>query len=282
MNDALEQARKKAILNRVIMYFVKFGIPLIFGIIFGISEGEFVSGLGCFVVLSFFSSGIWSICAKNKAYAEYIMVYKKEMIQRAMGAGQIYENMDFRYDVGVNPDIVRQTGFLSVNRFFSNCFISGTYDGISFFQGDIRNVRGQRGGYNLEYDGTLIAVPTSLPDTTQTVVYHKDIDCNIYLHGSQYKTGNAVFDKEFQIHTTAKEKAAALLTPDFMNKLTNIQNQIPRRCALTVKGGWMYILLPNKKSVLKPKLFGKYDESMKAGILKELSDAKLFMDAFSR
>lgn len=44
----------------------------------------------------------------------------------------------------------------------------------------------------------------------------------------------------------------------------------------------MYILLSGKKSVLKPRLFGKYDDTMKMEILKELSRAKLFIDAFSR
>lgn len=46
------------------------------------------------------------------------------------------------------------------------------------------------------------------------------------------------------------------------------------------RNGWIYIFMPNKKSVLRPKLFTQYNDSMKVEILKELELAKHFIDAF--
>lgn len=133
----------------------------------------------------------------------------------------------------------------------------------------------------MEYDGTLIVIPTTLPDATQTNIYHKDVDCSIIVPGAKIRSGNEAFDKAFEVSSNCESKAKELLTGNFVGKMLTIQEQMNCKIALTVKNGRMYILLPNKKSVLKPKLFGKYDDSMKMEIIKELSRAKLFMDAFS-
>ena len=278
MSEELERARKAAIMNRVMKYVVVYGIPIL--LLFVGMQEDTLTGMGLMFMAYLFLSMLWAIIAKNTAYAKFIMLYKKELITNALGCGELYENMEFNYDCGMNPEVVSKTWFLSVNRFFSNCFLSGTYNGKSFFQADIRNVRGERGGYNLEYDGTLISIPTNLPDIIQTVIYHKDIDCSIYLHGDPYAVSNPEFAKMFKVQAVNKAQAALLLTDDFMNRLMAIQNRIPRKIALTITNGRMYILLPNKKSVLKPRLFGKYDESMRAAIIEELNNAKLFMDAF--
>jgi len=153
---------------------------------------------------------------------------------------------------------------------------------VKFFQADVRNVASNGNGYVVEYDGTLIAIPTVLPDATQTNIYHKNIECSVVVPGKEISKGNAEFDNTFKVATSSSQKAKALVTNDFSTKLLYVQAQINSTINLTVKDGWMYILLPNKKSVLKPRLFGKYDDSMKADIIKELSRAKLFMDAFSK
>jgi hypothetical protein len=122
MSDELEKARKAAIINRVLKYFVCYGLPFIFFLI-GRQE-DTLTGMGCLLMSYMFLSMLWAVFSKNRAYANFIMLYKKEMINRALGAGYLYENMQFNYDMGLNPDLVLHTGFLSANRFFSNCYLS--------------------------------------------------------------------------------------------------------------------------------------------------------------
>ncbi len=275
MSTEFEQARKAAILEKCLKYGICVGIPVILFFI-GLTD-ELITGLaGLFFGYTFLSM-LWATFAKNKAYAKFIMLYKKELITRALGCGEIYENMEFNYDSGLNPKFVCQTGFLSADRFFSNCYLSGCHEGKSFFQSDIRNVRGERGGYNLEYEGTLICIPTNMPNITQTVIYHKDIDCNIYLHGKSFTSVNPAFNKSFLVNTTNPDAVSQLLTPEFTSKILALQNQIPRKMALTIKNGYLFVFFNNRKSVLRPKLFGKYDDTMRNAILAELNTAKLIL-----
>ncbi len=286
MSNELEQLRKAAIKSRVIKYCVCLGIPVLCMAMFASGQGEitvgtffgFIMGVA---ILYGFASVLWAAIAKNRAYAQYVSLYKKEMIQAALNGSTLYEQMEFDYNCGIKPEIVNQTGLITASRFFSDCYLSGVYNGVSFFQADVRNVRGQRGGYVLEYEGTFLVIPTTLPDVTQTNVYHRAVDCSILVPGSSIRSGNNDFDKAFEVSSNCKDKAKELLSGDFVTKLLAIQAQMDSKIALTIKNGRMYILLPNKKSVLKPKLFGKYDDSMKMEVIRELNRAKLFIDAFS-
>lgn len=287
MSNELERLRKAAIVNRVIKYCVCFGAPILVVIAANVYVGEItvktiLGSIIGFAVVYGMASMLWAGIANNKAYAQYVSLYKKEMIQAALNGSPLYEQMQFDYNCGLKPEFVNQTGLIKANSFFSDCYLSGKYNGVSFFQADVRNVSGEhRQGYTLEYDGTLIAIPTTLPDATQTNVYHRDVDCSILVPGAKIRSGNGDFDKAFEVSSNCEQKAKELLNGDFVRKMLTIQGQINSKIALTVKNGWMYIFMPNKKSVLKPRLFGKYEDSMKMEIIKELSRAKLFMDAFS-
>ena len=279
MSKELEAARKAAILNRVMKWVVCLGLPLIAVIIGIVQKDAGVAAGGGFIVFIIVYS-LWAFLAKNKALARFRSMYKKEMIELALNGGALYENMEFQYNAGLTPDFVRGSGLVSANKFFSDCYISGDFNGIKFYQSDIRNIRADRNGQTLEYDGTFIAFPTSLPDATQTNIYHRDVDCSIILPGKEYKTGRSDFAGAFKVATNQPQKAQMLLNDTFMSNLLYLQSLTERKIALTVKNGWIYILMPNKKSVLKPRLFAKYDDTMKSAILRELSLAQYFINAF--
>lgn len=279
MSQELEQARKAAIRNRMIRWGVCVGLPLL-ATIPGIIEKNWKLAIGAFVILAYVLFGFWAAFSKNRALANYRALFKKEMIELALNGATLYEKTEFAFDSGLNPSLVSGSGMFTTNRYLSDCYISGVHNGVQFYQADIRNVAGNRNGYHLEYDGTFIAFPTSLSDATQTNVYHKDVDVSIIVPGEKVKSGREDFDKLFWVATNQVSKAQALLTDEFCNSLLQVQGFTDRKIALTVKNGWIYIFMPNKKSVLCPKLFTKYDDSMKAEILKELELAKHFIDAF--
>ncbi len=287
MSPEFEQARKAAIINRTIRHIVCFGIPaLVVGNLLKNVDGfSFKILMGTIIGFSItygVTSSVWAILFKNRAYARFISLYKKEMVLAALNGSRLYEQQEFAYDCGLKAEFINRTGLVTASKLFSDCYLSGVYNGVNFFQADVRNVASNGNGYILEYDGTMIAIPTVLPDATQTNIYHKNIECSVVVPGKEIPMGHAQFDNTFKVATSSPDKAKALVTSDFATKLLNIQAQINSTINLTVKDGWMYILLPNKKSVLKPKLFGKYDDSMKMDIIKELSRAKLFIDAFSK
>ena len=281
MSQEFEQVRRAAIMNRVLKWVICLGIPFLV-VLLGIAmkDGAIAGGGGIFTFIIVHS--LWAYLAKNRALAVFRSMYKKEMIERALNGGVLYENMTIDYNAGMNPGFVAKSGMLGTDKFFSDCYISGVFNGVQFYQADIRNVRADRDGQHLEYDGTFIAFPTSLPSATQTNIYHKDVDCSIILPGvnSHVKIGRKDFDDVFKIATSNQPAMQTLVNDTFMNNLLYVQSLTERKIAMTVKNGWVYILMPNKKSVLKPKLFKKYDDTMKNAILMELCLPQYFINAF--
>lgn len=281
MSDKLEQLRKKAIISKVGSQAVC-ALPILFMLIYAINNDEniFAALFGGFIMYSLLRV-LYATFSKNKSYTEFVQLYKREMVTNALNGGQLYEDMKFNFENGINPEAVRSSGFLTTNRYYSDCFMSASYNNIEFVQADIRNVRGERGGYVLEYDGTFMVIPTYLPDASVTVIANKNVDISYILPGKDYTNTTQGFKNLFNVNSNNHEKAAALITPDFMGKLLNIQNRITGRIALSVRDGYMYIFITKHGSKLKPRLFGKYDDSMKADITAEFIRAKLFIDAFS-
>lgn len=280
MSESLKKARSAAVRELI----VKIIICIIVGCL-GFFAGIQESTVWAFVMFVIaFGIGWWaySILAKNKAYAAFVSLYKKEMIESALNGNSVFDEMNFEYDCGMNPSAVDESGLISADKFFSDCFIRGRYNGVEFVQADVRNLRGEKGGYTLEYDGTYAIIPTVLPDAAQTNITDKDVDISYIVSGKKYTSGNAEFDRLFKVYSTDHNKAVQLLTPNVISKLLNIRQTMRGRMAITVKNGSMYIFMSRKDSPLKPNLFKKYDEEMRGCILSEISRVKLFIDAFSK
>lgn len=281
MSKELEAARSAAIRSKIIGYVVCAIFPLLIAI-YAITEEESIfMGIGMFVVFYCMARVLYAAVCKNKAYAQFVTLYKKEMITEALNGAQLYDELNFDFESGIDPNVVNRTGLITANRYFSDCYMSGVHNGTRFIQAAVRNVRGERGGYVLEYDGTLLIVPVNLPNLTETTVYNKNVDISVILHGVKYKTGNSEFDKIFNVYSNKNEEAKSLLTEEFTHKLLDVQNHMKSRIALTIKDGYMYVFLSKHGSNLKPKLWGKYDESARQEIINELNRAKLIIDAFA-
>lgn len=279
MSEALKKARAAAITERVIKIVVCAVIGAL-GSFLASKEGAVMALIG-FVIG--FAIGWWaySILGRNRKYAAFVSLYKKEMIDTALRGSYLFDEMQFQYNCGINPEAVNESGLISARLLFSDCFLSGKYRDIAFVQADVRNARGQRGGYTVEYDGTYAIIPVKLPDAVQTNIADKDVDISYIVSGKTYKTGNAEFDKAFKVYTTDFNKAAQLLSPAVISRLMSIRQRMSGKMAVTVKNGNMYIFMSRKGSPLKPGLFKQYDEEMRESILAEVSRVKLFIDAFS-
>lgn len=186
MNDTLEMARAAALKERMTKMVVCAAVGFL-GFI-SVVRQNLILGLAGFGIGFLFCWTIYSALSKNKAYAAFVSLYKKEMINTALGGGQIFEEMQFDYNCGVNSRAINDSGMISADQLFSDCFISGKYRGIPFIQTDVRNIRRDRQGNSLEYDGTYAIIPTKLPDSTQTNIYDRKVDISYTIRGKGYKT----------------------------------------------------------------------------------------------
>uniref|UniRef100_UPI00405731A5 DUF3137 domain-containing protein n=1 Tax=Acetatifactor sp. TaxID=1872090 RepID=UPI00405731A5 len=287
MSEELKKARAAAIRSRIIKWTVCIGCGLLPALLTWWASDFELDELGgpimIFLILYGLASMLWATFSKNRAVAYFQSIYKQEMIHVAIGDSKLYDEMDFQPFSGLNPQAVRESGLLTTSRFSSDCCIQGKHNGVPFICADIRNVVGQKNqGYHVEYDGTFYIFSVKLPDAAQTNIYNKDVDINLILPGKNFvPTGSPAFNQLFKISTNNQQAAAALITPDFMNKLLMLQNKMNGRIALSVKNGQMYLFISKHKSVLKPSYSKEYDSSMNAAIIEELSRIKLFIEAFS-
>lgn len=60
----------------------------------------------------------YSILSNNRAYAKFISLYKKEMIETALQGSYVFEEMQFEYDCGINEKAVDESGLIGANKFF--------------------------------------------------------------------------------------------------------------------------------------------------------------------
>lgn len=279
MKNELAIARKEAITSLVkkIILCIAAGV---LGALCVKNEGSLILSFLGFVIFAGIAWYVVSRLSKNTAYARFVTLYKSSIIQSALNGGALYEDMEFEPDCGLSAELVNSTGMITANKFFSNCFLSGTYSGIQFCQAEVRNVRVDRNSSSLEYDGTLITFPTALPEAGRTNIFDKQADIAVVIPGSMISSGNAEFDAAFKVSSNDNASAQRLITSDFMHYLMSIRQRLNRKIVLTIHNGRMFVFLTGKQSVLKPNLFKKYDDSMKSAVVNELNAAKLFIDAF--
>lgn len=154
MNPELQEARKAAIISKI----VKYTVMGIVGMAVASCTVHTMSGLekilDAMVSCAIFASMtgvVFAAFSKNRAYAAFSALYKREAITAALKGTALYEEMEFDYDAGLNPSVVRESGLFTTNRYSSNCFLKAKHNGISFVQADVRNVRGSRNGFSLEF-----------------------------------------------------------------------------------------------------------------------------------
>ncbi|MDE7299744.1 MAG: hypothetical protein K2N94_13120, partial [Lachnospiraceae bacterium] len=175
MSKELETARKKAIGSIVIKLVLCLAAGML-GVLVTKSEGSAVFCILGFLLLYSSALVFLGLFATNRAYARWIPRYKRNIIQDALNVSPICDDMEFKPDCGLHAELVNSTGLLPTGSFFSNCYLSGTYNGVRFCQAEVRSVRAGRDGGSLEYDGTLISFPTALPEARQTNIYDRQAD----------------------------------------------------------------------------------------------------------
>lgn len=284
MSLELEKARSTAIKSKIFKYSLMGLVGILPALITFFAEpgpDQILPSLVVFLIFAALADVTYIAFSKNRAYAAFSALYKKEAITEALSGTPLFEEMTFTYEAGLDPHAISASGMLTTNRYYSDCFLQAKHMGISFVQADVRNVRGNRNGFILEYDGTFLIIPVRLPDAGNTSIADKNVDISYILSGEPFISPNPEFNKRFKVYSETPAQASALLDYTFTSSLLTIADKISGRMLLTVKDGYLYLFLSRKGSALKPSLTKTYDASMRENIIKELSRAKLFIEAFS-
>lgn len=241
------------------------------------------------VLITFLSFGFglliwlmgWNCFDRHRTDIAFFGQYKGYMITKAIGDFKLYDEMSFQPEKGFPERLIQSIGLQSTRRYSSDTYISGKHKGVAFEQADIRNWNIEEFGRNrwiycLEYSGTQYVIKTDFPHTPQTNMACGDM--SFLIRGERFYTGNDEFDSLMKIYTADAERAGKLFTSEFQYRLLELYKSTQRRFLLTVKNGYLYLFIPDRKSPLKPRLFKRYTDEMRASILEELRIAGKIID----
>ncbi len=170
---------------------------------------------------------------------------------------------------GLSESIVYSTDFLkTADRFWSEDFLSGDLDGVSFVSSDVkleeRHVEHTKNGtrvyyvayflgrvfrfnFNKEFVGSLQVLESGSPKSKG---YQK------------VKLESVDFNKKFKTYATEDITAFYILTPDIMERIHVLEKKYPGRIGLSFRGDHLYVAINNGKDTFELKLFRKIDDEM--------------------
>ncbi len=208
---------------------LKTTLPLVgfFGLFFGYfffatsSVGPLVF-FGMMIVIVVFSIQV------NKERAEFKRIYKENFVVGALR--EIFGNVNYNPTYGFSEHDVARTGVVQMgNRFSSEDYLEGTYDGVHFRQSDVVVKRVTGSGKNkhtyVHFNGRLFEFDCPLPENVSTLMFSKNYQYPGRGLGMRYekiKMENEAFNKKFKIKAVRELDAFYILTPHMMECVENI------------------------------------------------------------
>ncbi len=217
----LEQRRKKIQLMTIVPLILFFGLffgylfyatspmaPLVF---FGVMIGIVVSGY-----------------ATSKERKEFKRIYKDTFVVGAIK--EILGNVSYNPEYGFSEHDVARTGVVQMgNRFSSEDYIEGYWDGVHFRQSDVTVKRVVKSGKSthtyIHFDGRLFEFDCPVDGNVSTLLFSKNYQYpgrGLGLRYEKIKMENEAFNKRFKIKAAREIDAFYILTPHMMECIDNI------------------------------------------------------------
>lgn len=217
----LEQRRKKIQFMTVVPLILFFG--LFFGF-FAYSTSPFAPLIMFGVVIGIALAGFKT----NKERNEFKRIYKENFVVGALK--EILGNVTYDPMHGFSEHDVARTGVIQMgNRFSSEDFIEGYWDGVHFRQSDVVVKRVVRSGKHthtyIHFSGRLFEFDCPLDGNVSTLLFSKNYQYPGHGLGLRYekiKMENEAFNKRFKIKAARDIDAFYILTPHMMECVDNI------------------------------------------------------------
>ena len=217
----LEQRRKKIQMMTI--------VPLI--LFFGLFFGYFAYATSPLAPLVFFGVMIGMVVCATKASKEkkeFQRIYKDTFVVGAIR--EILGNVTYEPFRGFSEYEVANTGVIQMgNRFSSEDYIAGYYDGVHFRQSDVVVKRVVRSGKSthtyVHFSGRLFEFDCPLDGNVSTLLFSKNYQYPGHGLGLRYekiKMENEAFNKRFKIKAARDIDAFYILTPHMMECIDNI------------------------------------------------------------
>ena len=217
----LEQRRKSIQMKTI--------IPLV--IFCGVFLGYFfyaTSSLGPLLFFAAMTGMVVCTIQVSKERKEFQRIYKDTFVVGAIK--EILGNVTYEPFGGLSEYDVAQTGVVQMgNRFSSEDYIEGYYDGVHFRQSDVVVKRETGSGKNkhtyIHFSGRLFEFDCPIDGNVSTLLFSKNYQYPGHGLGMKYEKvsmENEAFNKRFKIKAAREIDAFYILTPHMMECIDNI------------------------------------------------------------
>ncbi len=194
---------------------------------------------------------------------------------------KIYPNCIFDVNRGFSPEEIYNSKVLRrQDRYHSEDFMSGEYEGVEFEAADVKLEDVRRSGkhtrvvtvflgrvYKFEFNKRFIS----------NIIVNQPNFFDQLLGWNRIKTESVEFNSELAIYSDNEHEAFYILTPHFMEKLLELDRKYCNRITFSFINNQLYIAIDTKIDTFDLKMFYPIDESIIEDYRNQLNDIKDFI-----
>lgn len=217
----LEQRRKS------IQFKKNLGVVLFFGMFFGFFAYS-TSSFGVLIMFGLIITSATMLYQADKETKAFKQIYKDNFVLGALR--EVFGNVTYNPMHGFSEHDVAKTGVIQMgNRFSSEDYVEGSYDGVHFRQSDVVVKRETGSGKNrhtyIHFNGRLFEFDCPQPENVSTLMFSKNYQYpgrGLGLGYEKIKMENEAFNKRFKIKAAREIDAFYILTPHMMECVDRI------------------------------------------------------------
>lgn len=225
----------------------------------------------------------------SKDIKEFKKIYKKDITLETFK--NIFTDIEYKPNSGLSESVISGTEMMNTgDRFFSNDYISAKYKGINFECADVEIQEEHR-----DKDGDKSYV-TIFEGQWFIFDFNKNFKANIQICEKSFrgakrgglfsdkvyqkvKMEDVNFNKEFKVYAENELDAFYVLTPNTMEKIKQLNNNLSGNLLFCLINSKMHIGLHNRKDLFEPNIYKKINlEEEKEKILNDIKIITEFVD----
>lgn len=288
--EELQKLRKKIITKTIITYLF---IVILFIAIVIIISSESSPELSYFIIYLIFLIAFGTFIVKfvtSKNVKEYKKIYKKNIILETFKT--VFTDIKYNPESGLSESVIINTRMMSVgDRYYSNDHISAKYKNVNFEYADVEiqdEITDSDGDSHIVtiFKGQWFIFDFNKKFKANVQVCEKSFDgarrgVTTYSNGIYKKVNmeNVDFNKNFKIYAENEEDAFYILTPNMMEKIKKINDELSGNLLFCFINSKLHIGLHNGKDLFEPNVYKKINlEADKEKILNEIKIITEFID----
>lgn len=252
---------KKFLLISAGILIVSFLLVLVF------SRGELFGAFFILMVIDIVAILIIYQSIKKK----YVLAYKEICLKDMLA--QEFDDLRVHFEHGFTEDQIREGHLVALyDRFYSDDYISGKLNGISFECSDIHVQDVVRSGKTTtvvtRFQGFYVKVPLKKAFRSWIVVREREFLDNGNPRGwfsdmpelDRLSMEDEQFNQKFSVYASDGAEAFYLLTPRFLEEIKRVEACYEGRCLFGFLNGTLHVAIDSRKDHFDISLFEKADE----------------------